>query len=350
MRECRRVRCAVVAAWIYGCIATASSSDESHVAVSRTHRAMGTEFVITVYARESDPDAKALGPLLDEVFEEIDRIEALITTWRPDSQVMYLNRNAAERSVRVSSDVIQLVLESRRYFDQTGGAFDCSIGPLSRLYGLYDEKGRQPPEHEIATALGRIGMEKVRADVAASTVAFDTPGMELEFGGIGKGFAVDRAIDLLKRRGISRALVDGGTSSLYALGAPPGERGWTVRIRHPYNSEDALAEVVLKDESLSTSGCYDLDEVDGRPVCNIFDPRTGRPLRGMLSASAIAPTATQSDALSTGFLVMGIDETRAFRVRHPEVRAILVPETPGAELAPVWIGDGEPPWNHGSTQ
>jgi thiamine biosynthesis lipoprotein len=122
-----------------------------------------------------------------------------------------------------------------------------------------------------------------------------------------------------------------------------------VRVRDPYNRNDALAEVVLRDESLSTSGCYDLDEVDGVQICNIFDPRTGLPRHGMLSATVIASSATQTDALSTGFLVMGVEEARAFCASHPNVRAIMVPESPDNEPAPVWIGEQQSPSKHGST-
>lgn len=328
--------------------------------VQATHRAMGTEFILTLYAagQESDAGAKrgdaastlALHGFARDAFEEIDRIEDLITTWRPESQVSYLNRRAADGPVRVSPEVVRLLEASRRYFDETGGAFDCTVGPLSRLYGLYDERGRLPADEEIAGVLPRIGMDLVWIDRDTREISFKRAGVEVDFGGIGKGFAVDRVVELLRARGVTRALVDGGTSSVFALGAPPGEDGWTVRVRHPYNSEAAVAEIVLRDESLSTSGCYDLRVVDGVAICNIFDPRTGLPRRGMLSATVIAPSAMQTDALSTAFLVMGVEEARKFCVDHPDVQAIMVPETPNGDPAVVWIGERFSPAKDGSTR
>lgn len=349
MKCCRfgLVRAAAIALTVlYGAHVQASGA---LAPVSATHRAMGTEFTLTIYAEDGTGDAARLHAVNQAVFAEIDRIEALITTWQPDSQVSYLNRHAAESPVRVNVDVLDILIASRTYFEQTGGAFDCTVGPLSRLYGLYDENGRVPSDSEIADALMKVGSEKIDIDRAAAKVSFKTAGVELDFGGIGKGFAIDRAVEILRKHDVTRALIDGGTSTVFALGAPPGEDGWTVRVRHPYNRDDALAEVVLRDESLSTSGCYDLVVVDGVQVCNIFDPRTGLPRHGMLSATAIAPTATETDALSTAFLVMGVEEVREFQQRHPRVRAIMVPESPGDDPAPVWIGEIASPTKHGST-
>jgi thiamine biosynthesis lipoprotein len=336
----------------------AAIASDAVAPVSATHRAMGTEFVLTVYPPDGDSTADAnrlaaaarLHTVSTEVFAEIDLIEDLLTTWRSESQVSYVNRHAAEGPVRVNVDVFEVLVASQTYYSQTNGAFDPTVGPLSRLYGLYDEEGRLPTKADVADVMPRIGMNFVKIDRQARTVSFHRPGIELDFGGIGKGYAVDKAVEIIQRHGVTRALVDAGSSSIVALGAPPGERGWTVRVRDPYNSANTLAKVVLNGESLSTSGCYDLDKVDGTPICNIFDPRTGRPKTGMLSATVIGLTATYTDALSTGFLVMGVDETRAFCKEHPEIRAILVPEPPDGDPVPIWIGDGEAPWENGSTK
>jgi thiamine biosynthesis lipoprotein len=299
---------------------------------------MATEFTITVYPRAGER-ADVLGPLLDEIFEDVDQLEAIISEWKPDSQTTYVNNHAAAGPVRVSPELMTLLVASRDLYRRTGGAFDVTVGPLSELYGFYKKQGHVPSGEELSEALDRVGMDKVTLNQGASTVSFAKPGMRLDFGGIGKGFALDRAVETLKSHGVTRALLSAGTSSIYAIGAPPGEPGWTVRIQHPYNNQEAVAEVVLRDESLSTSGCYgDLPVVDGVRICNIFDPRTGHARHGVVSASAIAATGTETDALGKAFLILGVDEARRFCARYPGVRAVIVPETAGDTLTPVWIG------------
>lgn len=309
----------------------------------RTHTAMGTEFSVTAYP----PPGRApeeLSALFDEAFAAVDELESEISSWIPDSQTSYVNNHAADGPVRVSADLLDLLLDARSVYRLTDGAFDCTVGPLAKLYGLYDKRGVLPADDEIEAAVQNVGMDKVDLNAKAGTVRFARPGMRLDFGGIGKGYAVDRIVAILRARGIERALVHGGTSSVYALGGPPDAPGWTVHIRHPYNADLHVATVVLRDESLSTSGCYgDLPRVDGVRICNIFDPRTGRPQHGVLSASAIGPTATETDGLATAFLVMGVDGTRRFCEASGDIRAIVVPEAPEGELSPVRIGTREQP-------
>ncbi len=311
--------------------------------ITLTHPAMGSEFSITAYPPEGR-SAADLAPLLEEVFAAIDTLEAQISSWREDSQTTYVNNHAADAAVPVSAEFLDVLLAAKDVYERTDGAFDCTVGPLAQLYGLYEAREDMPDAAAIEAARRRVGMDKVLIDAEAGTVAFAEPGVRLDFGGIGKGAALDRAVAMLKARGVRRALLHAGTSSVYALGAPPDAPGWTVRIRHPYNAESHVATAILRDESLSTSGCYgDLPEAGGTRICNIFDPRTGRPKHGILSASAIAPSATETDALSTAFLVMGVEGTAAFCQAAEGVRAVLVPEAPAAEVRPVWIETRDQP-------
>ncbi len=340
-----RARTKLRARWqrIAACAATlfcgvSFAAELSSAPLTRTHAAMATEFTITAYPRKGETAAH-LGALLDEVFADVDELEALISEWKPESQTTYVNRHAAEGPVRVAPVLMTLLVAAQDLHHRSGGAFDVTVGPLSELYGFYKKKGHLPSSEELSAAMQKVGMDKVTLDQMASTVAFSRPGMRLDLGGIGKGYAVDRAVAKLKAHGVTRALLSAGTSSLYAIGAPPGEPGWTVRIRHPYNEGQAVAELRLRDESLSTSGCYgNLPVVDGVRICNIFDPRTGQARHGVASASAIAATATETDALGKVFLILGVDEARRFCEREPSVRAVIVPETAGDTLKPVWIG------------
>jgi thiamine biosynthesis lipoprotein len=187
--------------------------------------------------------------------------------------------------------------------------------------------------------LDKVRMDKVVVDRAARTVSFRKEGMLLDFGGIGKGWALDRAAEMLRQNQVTAAVLSAGTSSVVAIGAPPNEPGWKVRIRDPYNKDGYLDEVVLRDESLSTSGSYEkFFDLNGKKYCHIFDPHTGRPVEGMLSATAIAAIGVETDALSTAFFVMGEEKTRQYCRKHSGTRAILVPLASDASLRTVRIG------------
>jgi len=324
-----------VCAWVS---AMANANAERPAPLVRTHRAMATEWSITAYPREGE-SLEALGGLLDEAFEGVDQIENTISEWKPESQTSYVNNHASDGPVKVPTDLMDLLVASKDFYERSGGTFDVTVGPLSKLYGFYEGRGHVPTAEELREALGRVGMSKVTLDRAAGTVRFETPGMRLDFGGVGKGFALDRAAAQLRARGITRALLHAGTSSVYAMGTPPGEAGWKVHIRHPYNQGESIGTVLLADESLSTSGCYgNLPEVDGVRICNIFDPRTGEARHGIVSASAIAPTATETEALGKAFLILGVDEARKYCERNSGRRVVLVPEAPGTDVNAIWIG------------
>ncbi|MEI9974701.1 MAG: FAD:protein FMN transferase [Ignavibacteriota bacterium] len=177
-------------------------------------------------------------------------------------------------------------------------------------------------------ALGKIGYRHVHLDAAAQTVQFDTPGIELDPGGIGKGYAVDRMVEILKRKGIERALVAGSDSSIFGLGTPPDEpRGWEVGIRDPRNSRRSIARVFLKDMSLSTSGSYEkFFQADGRTYSHIMDPRTGYPAQGTISVSVIAPRTIDSEAWAKPFFVNGRKWTAAHR--PADFRVFLCEDAP----------------------
>lgn len=171
-----------------------------------------------------------------------------------------------------------------------------------------------------------MGLDKVVIDPDAQTVHFKVPGMRLDFGGIGKGLALDYAANVLRANGVTSAVVHSGTSSVVAIGTPPGQRGWTVRVRNPYDGEgEYIAEVQLTNESLATSSATEnFLELDGKVYGHIFDPRTGWPVSGVLSATVIGPGGMRTDALSTAFFVLGEAEVREFCAAHPGYRAVLV--------------------------
>ena len=311
-----------------------------------THPAMGTEFSFTLCVRPGDKRIEELQRIADEAFAEVDGLENTISDWRPASQVAYINSRAAREPAKAGLVVMDLILYCRKVYSETGGAFDVTVGPLMKLWGFrkpQDDARAQstvPPDEELKEVCGKVGMDKVAIDAEKQTISFKQEGMRLDFGGIGKGLALDRAAEVLKRHGVAIAALSAGSSSIVVLGAPPGQAGWRVRIRDPYDDRDSLGTVTLREEALSTSGSYEkFVEFGGKKYCHILDPRTGRPVEGMLSATVIGPTGMETDALSTAFFVMGVEKTREYCKVHGEVRVVLVPSGEKGNLHPVHVGD-----------
>ncbi len=317
--------------------ATAASQDQSAGVITLKHAAMGTLFTFSVCPPSPEMLSEEVNHLVEPAAEAIDALEKKISTWIPESQISKVNLHASEAPVKVSADVISLLQACQTFYTDSQGAFDVTIGPLLDLWGFYRKQGHLPKDNEMKEALGKVGFDKVELNETEETVHFAKAGMRVDFGGIGKGLALDRAVEVLRAQGIKNALLDAGTSTVYALGAAPGAAGWKVRIRSPYNKDEYLDEVMIRNESLSTSSRSEsYVELDGKKYGHIFDPRTGWPVEGMLSTTAIAPMGMESDALSTAFFVMGLENIKKYCQAHPQVRALVVVSEDGV-LKPVRI-------------
>jgi thiamine biosynthesis lipoprotein len=263
---------------------------------------MGTVFTIYLYAADNEQAAADF----EMAFAEVDRLDATLSNYLPGSELSRINRNASQEAVTTDPEVFEFLRTSFDYARRSDGAFDISVGPLMRAWGFFRGQGHYPSDAELAQARTSVGWEKVTLDPASRTVRFQTAGMELDPGGIGKGYAVDQVVSLLRESGVQSALIDAGSSTIYALGAPPGKNGWPVQIPRPENRKRSVTTVLLRDTSLSTSGNYEkFFTLNGRLYCHIMDPRTGMPVEGMLQTTVIVPQATDSDALSTAMFVMG---------------------------------------------
>lgn len=303
-----------------------SRSTRSELIVAR--RVMACEFSVTFPAGRRGAVEAGCAAL-----DVVERLEEKLSVYRAASNLSCLNRRAAESAVAVDAEVYHLLRWAARLSEATGRAFDPATGALVKAWGFFRGPKRVPSEAERAAALRASGCSHVLFDGQARTIRFDCRGLEFNLGSIGKGFAIDRALHEAR---IRCALMQGGQSSLKGIGAPPGEpRGWTVEIGKP-----AVARVRLRDRALGTSGAGSQFFVcEGRRYGHVLDPRTGFPADRLLSASAIARTATEADALSTAFFVMGVEETRRFCRKHPETGAVLVvPEKPNAAPRVVVIG------------
>lgn len=301
--------------------------DLTLVRVSR--RAMATTFEIALPL--GTPRAVEAA---EAALDLVDEIEAELTVYRDDSTVSRLNAAAATEAVPVGESLFDLLVRSAVLSRETGGAFDVASGALVKAWGFFRREGRVPTPAERAAALANSGIRHVVLDTASRTVKFLRRGLELNFGAIGKGYALDRAAALLARDwGIRSALLHAGGSSVFALGTPPSDpRGWPIAVRHPSEPDRTLATVRLCDEGFGTSAAtFQFFEYNGKKLGHLLDPRIGWPASGTASASCVAPTAAEADARSTAFFVLGASAAEEQCRSRPDLAAILLTDTDAAE-------------------
>lgn len=291
--------------------------------------AMACEFEILLNAGQHPYGPEVALRALDLV----DQLEDQLTVYRSHSEVSRLNDAAFDEPVLVERRLFALLELAVRLYGETDGAVDITAGPLVKVWGFYRRAGRVPTNDELQAALERTGARHLQLDPAAQTVRFLRPGLEINLGAIGKGYALDRCAELLAEEGIENYMLHGGTSSILArgsrAGSPVDSPGWTVALRHPLRPDQKLAEIRLRDRALGTSGSgQQFFFHQGRRYGHILDPRTGRPAEAVLSATVTAPTAAEADALATAFYVLGPIGAKQYCDAHPEISALLVEADP----------------------
>jgi thiamine biosynthesis lipoprotein len=281
----------------------------------RVHRtAMACRVEITLAPHDSR-FVRAAGEALDEA----DRVEALLTVFRESSELSRLNRDAGGEA---SGELFALLQRCAALHADTAGAFDITSTPLSRCWGFLTRQGRVPAEADIEAARASTGMTNVALDTATRSVRFQRPGMAVNLNAIGKGYALDRMASVLRRRGADHALLSAGGSSILAVGGR--HRGWSIDIRSPLVSRPKLARLRLRGGAVGTSGAGEQFVIaDGTRYGHVIDPRTGRPARGVISASVVAADAATADALSTAFLIGGMELASSYCAGHRDTLALL---------------------------
>jgi FAD:protein FMN transferase len=316
----------------------ATAGDSYLVRIGR--RAMACEFEVLFNAGQyPNGSAAAL-----EALDLVDRLESQMTVYRSDSEIGELNSRAFDEAVEVEPKLFKVLLRGIGLYDETDGAYDLTAGPLSRVWGFYRRAGRVPSDDELAEAMSRVGTDKVEVDRDRRMIRFRTPGMEINLGSIGKGYALDRCGDLMADNGIHHCLLHGGQSSVLARGSrghfPSGEapatQGWWIGVRHPERPQQRLVEVRVLNRALATSGsAVQFFLYEGKRYGHILDPRTGRPAEGTLSATVLAPSAAEADAICTACYVMGRDAALNFCRQRPEVGLIIV--SPGSKAGSIQV-------------
>lgn len=289
-------------------------------------RAMACDFEVRLNATPSEPNAESSATTAAlESLDLIEELESQLTIYRDTSEILELNRHAADRPVEVEPGLFGVLQVADRLYHETQGAFDLTAGPLSRVWGFDRRAGRMPSEDEIATARRHVGWKHVELLEASRCVEFDEAGVEINVNSIGKGYALDRAGELLAQRNVTDFLYHGGRSTLLASGSRAGDDGWSAGLRHPVRPQERIAEFHLRNEALSTSGSATQSFIHrGKRYGHLIDPRTGWPAEGLITATVIAPSAALADALSTAFYVMGLERVSEYCDSHREIKTLLV--------------------------
>ena len=307
--------------------------------VQVARNAMATRFEIALYGE----DAVSLRAAAEEALDEVQRLENQLSLYRPDSEISHLNARASDEAVRVPPELFRLLEQARRLHDETEGAFDITIGPLMRAWGFVADSGHLPDEKILEQARQCVGMHHLQLDPERQSVHFARKSVMLDLGAIGKGYAIEKAAEILREAGVCSALIHGGTSTAVAIGCPPGEEAWKIAVERPPHPnplpqwregepQRPLAVVPLRDNALSVSAVWGKSfQSAGVTYGHVIDPRTGAPASKAVLAAVSVASATESDALSTALLTLGIKGEAKIAKLRPGIRTLVVEQPEGPD-------------------
>jgi len=306
-----RSNSAALVCWLVGAGAGLAAGLHRYEAVE-PH--MGTLVRIQLYAGGAD-QAKAA---FRAAFARIAELDAALSDYQPDSELNRICRSAVAKPMEAGSDLRRVLAASQKLAEETGGAFDVTLGPVIRLWRQARKSQQLPDADALRQAAARCGFRKLHLDAARRTVMLDEPGMQLDLGAIAKGYAADAALGILARRGIRRALV--AASGDLAFGdPPPGQRGWKIGLESP------ASVLELANAAVSTSGDAEQHvEIGGRRYSHIIDPATSMALSSPITVTVVARHGVDADALATAVSVLGLDRGMAFIEARPPFAARIV--------------------------
>ena len=297
----------------------ALTAQETH---NRTLLLMGTRFDITVVAKDSVQS----NAYIDLAIEEITRIEKLISSWDPGSQTSEINRNAGIKPVKVDEELFTLIGRSVELSKLTDGAFDISFASMDRIWKFDGSMTEMPSEEKVKQSVAKVGYRNIILDSENLTVFLKIPEMKIGFGAIGKGYAADRAKNLLMSKGVSAGIIN-ASGDMNTWGKQPDGKHWKVAITNPMDKNKAFATLPINEGAVVTSGNYEkYVSFNGTRYTHIIDPRTGYPSSGIISATVFAPKAELADALATSIFVMGKVTGIDFINQLPKIECILIDE------------------------
>jgi thiamine biosynthesis lipoprotein len=293
--------------------------------------AMACRFEVTLPLSE-----RAGVAIATDALNEVERLEDQLTVFRDSSEVSYVNRYAASGPVQITRSLFDLLMLCKDLNQATEGAFDITSGPLTRCWGFLRREGRLPGDYEIQKARASVGIDKFRLDKESCTIRFAQPGVEINLGSIGKGYALDCVTSLIENK-LQTALLNAGSSSIRAIGTGGSTQdGWVVGLRNPKVPSRRLGILRIHDCAMSTSGSEEqFFEHAGKRYGHIIDPRTGWPASSVASVTVVAQSAAISDGLATAFYVGGRGLAEHYCAAHSEVMAILLER---GSFTPIVIG------------
>ena len=315
-------RCAAALLFFFS-LGSSLQSSENKVLVYKKKYAMGTVFEIAAY----DATSEHASASIDKAFQEIVRIDDVLSNFKPESALSQLNRSAHFHTEKVPSDLYRFIEQSLQFSKLSGGKFDLTVGPLVNLWKAALSGDSIPSAAQQEQARACVGYEKIEL-TPPDQITFQSSCLQLDPGSIGKGYAVDRAAEILRSQGIQDALINAGGSTMMAMGSPPGQTAWRIQLRDPSNQ--IRPYVLLKDQSISTSEQTPPSLLGRDSAGHIIDPDTGRPLQTQFAVSVIASTGTLSDGLSTTLLLLGPEQGKSLVARTPDVSAVWI--SPKAQI------------------
>ncbi len=285
------------------CALAGFGQEREYVTVHRTQKLMGNRFDITVVAVNEE-----IGYInIDEAISEITRIEKLISSWDPGSETSKVNKNAGIKPVKVSSELYNLIERAKQISELTDGAFDISYASMDGIWKFDGSMRHKPTKEEVGDSVAKVGYTSIILNSADQTVFLRQKGMKISFGAIGKGYAADKAKELLVSKQVIAGIIN-ASGDLTTWGTKTSGEKWLIGISNPLNKDKVFSWLPIVESSVATSGNYEKFVIfDGKKYSHIIDPRTGYPSRGINSVSVFTKSAELCDALATAVFIMGKD-------------------------------------------
>jgi len=311
-----------------------NESDSDIKLLKQTRMIMGTFAEVSIYSN----DEKTAGKAIEESLDEMERMDRIMSNYKKDSELSRLNKKAAKSPVPCNGELLDVIEQSQYYSELSGGAFDITVSPVVALWGFFREKGHVPPDKEVEKVLPAVSYKNIVVNKSNDTkkpaaISFKNTQTQIDLGAIGKGYAVDKALEIIRKYGISNGCINLG-GNIYVLGTPPGKNAWKIGVQHPRNSGEILGYLELKNEATATSGDYErFFEFNGKRYSHIINPQTGRPVSGTIATTIVAPTSTEVDALSTSVFVLGHEKGMELIKKIPNAEAMIAYEEKDGKIA-----------------
>ncbi|MBD1430751.1 MULTISPECIES: FAD:protein FMN transferase [Sphingobacterium] len=293
---------------------------QSDVLVERNVTLMGSQFQITIVAK----DSSTANQHIDLTIAEIERIENLISEWRPYTQVSEVNRNAGIKPVKVDKELFDLTHRALEYSKISNGAFDISTAAMDKVWKFDGSMTEKPSEEIIQKSIEKVGYEHIILDSVQSTIFLAKEGMKIGFGSIGKGYAADKGRELMQTLGIKSGIVN-ASGDIATWGKQPNGKPWRIGINNPFSKKSIAKILKLKNSAVATSGSYEkYVEIDGKRYAHIINPKTGYPSTGLTSVTIYGPSAEFANALSTSIMVLGEKEGKKLAKKYPKYNFLFI--------------------------